>query len=267
MRPRSSGARLAPGYDVVAHLARGRKLDVYDVWSDERRCRCIAKVLRPDRRQDAGSRRRLLHEGRLLQDLCHPGIVRGYETLSRPEPVAVMETLGGATVAHLVETRQRLTAREVAFLGLHLASAVHYLHAEGYLHLDLKPSNVVAENGRAKVIDLSLARRPGRARAGAGTWCYMAPEQARGGQVGPATDVWGLGVVLYEAAAGETPFGDETVEYPQLEHRAPPLRTVRPRLPRGLADAVDASLEPQPETRPSVDELSNALRPVAGARG
>jgi serine/threonine protein kinase len=268
VRPRSPGALLAPGYEVVGHLARSNALDVYDAWSEERHCRCIVKTPRPDRRADPRVRRRLLHEGRLLGELRHPNIVRGYETLRQPQPLVVMETLGGETLGHLVATRARpLGARELAFLGLQLCSATRYLHGHGYLHLDLKPSNIVAENGRARLIDLSIARRPGRVRAGLGTWCYMAPEQARGGPVGPAADVWGIGVVLYEAAGGDTPFGDEDVKYPQLERRAPSLRSLRPRLPRRLTDAVDSCLEPGPGARPSADALAAALEPVAGARG
>jgi serine/threonine protein kinase len=265
--PRRAGSEIAPGYEVLEHLNRSRVLDVYDCWSGERECRCIVKALRPDRLGDAGARRRLLAEARLLTTLCHPGIVRGYDVLRRPEPLLVMETLSGETLAHLIDRRRRpLAARELAFLGLQLASSVGYLHRQGYLHLDLKPSNIVAESGRAKLIDLSIARRPGRARPGAGTWCYMAPEQARGGRVGEAADVWGIGVVVWEAACGETPFADESLEYPQLEHRAPPLRSRR-RLPTGLMDAVDRCLHQDAEARPSLAELRAALEPVAGARG
>ena len=267
MRPRGSGSRLAPGYEVVAHLARSHVLDVYDAWSEERGARCIAKTLRPDRRGDPKAGRRLLQEGRLLESLRHPGIVRGYETLHEPHPLVAMETLGGETVAHLLDRRSRsLSAVELAFLGLHVAAAIRYLHGKGWVHLDLKPSNVVAESGRAKVIDLSLARKPGSARPGVGTWCYMAPEQARGGRVGAPADVWGIGVLLYEAASGDTPFGDEDIEYPQLERRAPPLRSFR-RLPRSLSETVDRCLEPVPVARPSVAELIAVLQGVAGDRG
>ena len=265
--PRRPGTEIAPGYEVVEHLNRSRVLDVYDCWSRERECRCIVKALRPDRLADAGARRRLLAEGRLLMELCHPGIVRGYAVLRTPEPLVVMETLTGETLAHLVDHRRRpLGARELAFLGLGLGSAVGYLHREGYVHLDLKPSNIVAEAGRAKLIDLSIARRPGRAKPGVGTWCYMAPEQARGGRVGPPADVWGIGVVLWEAACGETPFSDDSIGYPQLEQRAPALRSRR-RLPKALADTVDRCLEQNPAGRPSLAELRAALEPVPGARG
>jgi serine/threonine protein kinase len=178
-----------------------------------------------------------------------------------------METLTGETLAHLIDRRTRpLGARELAFLGLQLSSAVGYLHRQGYLHLDLKPSNIVAEAGRAKLIDLSIAQPSGRVRAGTGTWCYMAPEQARGDCVGEPADVWGIGVVLWEAACGDTPFADESVEYPQLEQRAPLLRSRR-RLPAGLAGAVDRCLDPDPGARPSLAELRTALEPIAGARG
>lgn len=267
MRARGPGSRLAPRYEVVEHLARSNVLDVYDAWSDELGSRCIVKTLRPDRRGDEKARTRLLREGKLLEDLRHPGIVRGYETLREPHPLVAMETLGGETVAHLLDRRRRaLSAVELGFLGLHVASAMRYLHGKGWLHLDLKPSNVVAENGRTKVIDLSLVRRPGDAPAGVGTWCYMAPEQARGGRLEAAADVWGVGVLLYEAASGDTPFSDEDVEYPQLEQRAPPLRTLR-RLPRPLTEVVDACLEPEAAARPTLAELIAVLQGVAGARG
>jgi serine/threonine protein kinase len=258
---------IAPGYEVLTHLHRSNVLDVYDAWSVERECRCVVKTLRADRRADRVARRALVGEGRLLESLCHPGIVRAYETLTSPQPVVAMETLTGETLAHLIDRRTRpLSGRELAFLGLQLGAAVGYLHRKGHLHLDLKPSNVVAEAGRAKLIDLSIARPPGRLRAGTGTWCYMAPEQARGGEVAEAADVWGIGVVLWEAACGDTPFADESVEYPQLEQRAPSLRSRR-RLPAAVSDAVDGCLEPDPAMRPSLAELRAAFEPVAGARG
>ena len=165
-----------------------------------------AAAPRPARR--CGRCARLQREGRLLERLSHPHLVRGYETLREPLPAVVMETLRGETVAHLVARRaRRLSAVELGHLGVHLCSAISYMHGQGVLHLDLKPSNVIAEAGRAKIIDLSLARAPGSMRAGIGTWCYMAPEQARGGEVGTAADVWGIAGVLYEAATGFAPFG------------------------------------------------------------
>ncbi len=133
------------------------------------------------------------------------------------------------------------------------------------MHLDLKPSNVIAEAGRARVIDLSLARPPGRVKAGHGTWCNLAPEQARGGEVGPAADVFGLGTVLFEAAAGVGPFDDhEHLGLPTLEVRAAPLRTHR-RAPAPLSALVDACLEPDPAARPAVPDVLAVLGGLTGA--
>jgi eukaryotic-like serine/threonine-protein kinase len=267
VRPFAPGRRLAPGYEVIGHLARSNVLDVYDAWSHARACRCVVKLLRPDRRGDERAARALQREGWLLQRLSHPHLVRGYETLCEPLPAVVMETLRGETVAHLVQRRaRRLSAVELGHLGVHLCSAMTYLHGQGVLHLDLKPSNVIAEAGRAKIIDLSLARPPGAMRAGIGTWCYMAPEQAVGGEIGAAADVWGIAGVLYEAATGVAPFGDEDdedVEFPSLERPAHPVARDR-RVPGALAAAIDGGLRAEASARPSVAQLGAACEQAAG---
>ena len=193
----------------------------------------------------------------------HPHIVRGYETLEQPHPAVVMETLTGATLGYLIETSpEPLAVESLAHLGLQLGSAVRYLHARDVLHLDLKPANIVAEGSRAKVIDLSVARAPGDIAAGVGTWCYLAPEQAVEGFVGPPADVWGIGAVLFEAATCQPAFDDpdhsdedeESDElswtdddassgswidtdggpYPQLTERAPRIDEMR-EVPKALA--------------------------------
>jgi eukaryotic-like serine/threonine-protein kinase len=263
--PLAPGDELVRGYRVTAHLARGRALDVYDVWSEERYALCVAKTPRPDRLQDPGPRRRLRREGRLLLAMTHPHIVRAYELVERPRPVLVLEALTGATLGYIIDSSERpLRTRDLVYLGLQLCSAMLYLHAQGLLHLDLKPANVISEDGLVKVIDLSVGRPPGRAPHGVGTRQYLSPEQARGGVLGPAADVWGIGAVLYAAATGRRPFFglDDTMQYPQLEQRAPSVRGQR-RLPIALAAAIDDSLEPVAADRPAVAELSDRLEAVA----
>jgi eukaryotic-like serine/threonine-protein kinase len=264
--PLARGVEIAPGYRVLSHLHRSRLLDTYDLWSDERESRCVGKALRPDRRDDARARRRLIAEGRLLAVLTHPHIVRAYDTVVDEHPLVILETLGGESLDHLVRrSRQRLRQDDLVVLGLQLGGAVRYLHAHGHLHLDLKPANVViADDGRARLLDLSLARPPGPARPGVGTRPYQAPEQARGGVLGPAADVWGLGAVLWEAATGRRAFpvhGDEPP--PQLERRAEPVRRHR-RLSRTLAAAIDGCLEPQPSDRPALSDLVTRLKALRG---
>ena len=267
MRPLGAGRQIAPGTFVLEHLHRSNGLDVYDAWNEPRGCRVIVKALRPDRLRARDAAAKLVREGRLLQRLTHPHIVRGYEVHAGARPAIVMETLGGATVEALAQDGRPLSARELANLGAHLAGALRVLHGQGIVHCDLKPSNVVAEHGRAKLIDLSHARRPGRMPPGNGTWCYMAPEQVGGAAVGAPADVWGLGIVLYAAASRSKPLAelaDELdVDEPQLHARLAPLRARRARLPRALTGIVDACLEPEPSARPTLAEILPALGDLA----
>jgi serine/threonine protein kinase len=264
--PLVSGERLAPGYEVIAHMRRGNHLDVYDAYSEERACRVVAKTPRPDRLEDRETVRALMREGRLLKKFTHPHIVRAYEVVKEPQPVVILETLTGATLGYLIDTAsRRLSISDIVHLGLHLCSALHYLHSHDVLHLDLKPSNIVSESRLAKIIDLSIARRPGRGREGAGTSQYMAPEQVTGGYLSPATDVWGIGAVLWEAATGEEPFNAEDEDepsYEQLERRIVPIRSYR-RAPAAFASLVESCLEPDPAHRPTVDELREGLAALA----
>jgi serine/threonine protein kinase len=244
------------GYATIAHLNRSNRYDTYEVWSAERLCSCVAKRPRADAPRKTA--RELRVEGERLVALCHPHIVRGYEVLDEG-PTVIMETLDGETLAHLLAS-QTLESDEVAWLGLQLASALHYLHNHGLLHLDVKPGNVIATGGRAVLIDLSLARPPGRYRRGLGTWCQLAPEQARGDVLTTAADVWGLGTVLLEAVTGRPAFEQEEPEFPQLVH-APP------RADGPLADVIAACLAFDPQDRPTLPALAAALHPHApGAR-
>ncbi|MBB5152747.1 serine/threonine-protein kinase [Saccharopolyspora phatthalungensis] len=276
--PHPPGYEITPGYRVIQHMRRGRELDTYDAWSEERYCRCFIKSVRPDQADYEGVRKRLELEGRLLLSFTHPHIVRAYDLVAGEHgPVLVLETLSGATLSHLIETRtRRLTAAELAHLGQHLCSAMAYMHDRGYLHLDLNPGNIIADLGRARVIDLNFARHPGPGRGGAGTPCAMAPEQIRGGMLRPETDVWGIGLALYAAATGILPFdvgtSGEPTDFesvsalqercPQLTVPAPPIRTQR-RLPKAMSSAIDACLRQDPRQRPAVAELAEALSAVA----
>jgi eukaryotic-like serine/threonine-protein kinase len=126
------------GYELLELLSSGHACDTYDAWSHERACRVIVRT---------GDVRR---EGRLLQRLTHPNIVRAYEV---HRDWIVLETLGGATLAALLEDGP-LDRDDALEMGRQLCSAVGYLHRRGWLHLDLKPSNLIADGGRLKVIDL-----------------------------------------------------------------------------------------------------------------
>jgi serine/threonine protein kinase len=251
---------------VVGFLRRGRDLDVYDLWSEERTCRCVGKTVRPDRLGKNTARGRLQREGKLLLKLTHPHIVRAYEVQAAPVPLVILETLPGETLAHLIDRRRkRLSVTEIAHLGLHLCSAVGYLHRSGALHLDLKPSNIIAAQGMAKVLDLSVARPPGPHRGGVGTVGYMSPEQAQGGMLDAPSDVWGIGALLYEVATREPACDiDDEISSTEARHivcHPNPVRRFR-RLPASLATVIDACLRADPSQRPTIPELAMRLEAV-----
>jgi len=260
------GHRINDDYRVVSHMRRGVDLDVYDVWSERRWCRCVIKTARPDTRHNESLRRRLRREGDLACRLAHPHLVRGYETIHEPELMVVLETITGVTLSYLLEcVRARLPLVDLANLGEQVGSAIRYLHHAGYIHLDIKPSNIISEAGKAKVIDLSLVRPPGPGPIAVGTRIYMAPEQVRDEMFTEACDAWGLGLVLYEAATGVQPFDDgrkdatdhdgKDVHYPQLSVSPAPIRRLR-RLPTEMAVMIDACLDRDPAGRPSIEDVA-----------
>jgi serine/threonine protein kinase len=290
-----AGELVAPGYEVIEHLRRGKRLDVYDVWSTERTCRCVAKAITPDRLDEDRARTKLIGEAELLLSLTHPNIVRAYELVESDagSPVLILETLTGRTVSHIIdEFDEGMDVRDVMWLGIHVCSAIAYLHKHGCLHLDVKPDNVISEAGRARLIDLSISGREGPSSAGAGTYDYLAPEQARGEEVSAATDVWGIGITLYEALTGTVPFepddddasddsGSSSDEgdssdftdasddydphvYPQATERAPSVASRRDDLPRAVVDIVDACLAPAQRDRPTIEALAGALARASG---
>jgi serine/threonine protein kinase len=153
-------------------------------------------------------------------------------------------------------------------LAIQLCSALHFMAHEGWIHLDVKPKNVVM-GAPPNLIDLSIAERVERAGSlhrPIGTDAYMAPEQCDGsaGELSTATDVWGLGVTVYEAVAGRLPYprGDADAagaeRFPQLEHPVGPLPKD---VPKALADPLIACLAARPEDRPSAADVAASLEP------
>jgi len=255
------GTEILPGYEVVSLMRRGGRLDTYDVYSHERDSRCVLKIVRDERAHEASCRDALVREGVLLRDLTHPHLVRAYEVVEAPRTAIVLETLSGATLAALIEDAP-LAPADTALLGLQLVSVLSYLHRHGWLHLDVKPSNVVVESGRAILIDLSLVGRPGDGRAHAGTNGYLCPEQARGRDLSTACDVFGLGVTLGESLTGFLPY-DEEGHWDHGRASRRPGRAFRRRLSetsKPMNDLVGACIDPHPLGRPRLDEVRSVLQ-------
>jgi serine/threonine protein kinase len=270
------GDPIAPGRTVLRRLGGGRRYEVFLVWDDHRLAVMVAKVLRPDHADQPPALRDLAREAEWLARLGHPVLVRGFDAvLCGPFPHVLVEHLEGPTLRELLERGDGLPLEQLLPLGLHVASALHYLAGEDVVHLDVKPDNIVM-GAPPRLIDLSVARPVAEARRlvhAVGTDGYMAPEQCRAGsagatEIGPPADVFGLAGTLQHALTGRPPFpraegarasADPAVRFPQLATDPAPLPR---RVPRELAAALRAGLARDPRERPTAAEFAGALEPL-----
>ena len=271
------GDEIAPGRSVLRSLGGGHLYEVYLVWDDTLFAVMVAKLLRPDLTQDERARRGLEREAEALARLAHPVLLRGFDAVLEGEyPHVLVEHLEGPTLRRLIKADGPLPPQQVLPLALHVAAALHYLAGEGMVHLDVKPENIIM-GIPPRLIDFSLVQpleRARRIRGWIGTRAYMPPEQCapgEAGEIGPASDVWGLGATLYHAVSGRTPFGrgrSSDTDAP-LEDRFPQL-TEEPRpwptgVPEDLAGSVSACLAKDPQERPTAAELALSLEPQVAA--
>jgi eukaryotic-like serine/threonine-protein kinase len=263
----AEGDELAPGRHAVRLLGGGRRYEAYLAWDDHLRALVVAKVVRPDRASDPASLRGLESEARLLRRLGHPMLLRSFAAvLDGERPHLVLEHIEGPRLSTVIR-RFGVILEQALPLALNVCSVLHYLGLEGVIHLDVKPRNIIM-GGTPRLIDLSVARTREELRDlrdPIGTDAYMAPEQCDPGRfadLGPASDVWGLGVTLYEALARGRPFPSGPDRFPQLTVEPRPLPD---RFPDSLRAAVMSCLEWRPSDRPTAGELADTLEPLAGA--
>lgn|GEM_PF-4100138 len=215
-----------------------------------------------------------LAEARTAALLNHPGIVTVHEWESGgDEAFIVMEFLDGLSVADLLdETGQPLDEDCAAAVLSAVVAAVSFAHANGVLHLDLKPGNViVTRDGRVKVADFGIAAltdATGRARGSSGTIGYMPPEQVRGQRLDERTDVWGLAALAYELLTDANPFDADTTEGSLFKIEIagiPAPSEFEPGLSAAIDDVLLTALSPEPSERfASVSEFGTALLPLLG---
>ena len=264
------GAELAPGRQVLKLLGGGRRYEAYLAHDETLLSTVVVKVLRPSRVADDVALEGLADEHRVLQQLNHPSICRGFDAvLDGPRPHLVLEHIEGPRLSSLIRKHGRVDLDQLIALGVQLSSAVHYLHGRDLVHLDIKPQNTIM-GAPPRLIDFSVARSVAQAqrlRSQIGTDAYMAPEQCAPGQgvdVGPGSDIWGLGVTLYEAATGRLPYPrpSDDEPYPQLRVAAEALGAD---VAEPVAELILACLDPQPGDRPTAREVATTLEPMVAA--
>lgn len=233
------------------------------------------KLLHPHLAGSPEAVRKFEAEARLARQLVHPGIVQVLDQgRDGTTPFLVMEWVEGWTLAHLIERRGAFPPDEAAGIACQVLEALAVAHAHGVVHRDVKPLNVmVTAGGRVKLMDFGIAKQTLATVATAssmlvGTPQYMAPEQFRDEPLDVRTDLYALGVTLYQVLVGRVPFEAQSTAgymYKHLSEAPPPLVELAPRVPPGLAAVVHRALEKEPARRfqrPS--EMLAALRPFAG---
>jgi serine/threonine-protein kinase len=264
-------------YELIEEIARGGMGVVYRARHKGLKRLVALKMILSGQMATSEERQRFLREAELAANLDHPNIVPIYEVDEHDDrPFFSMKLIEGTSLSRQVG-RFRGDPRAIARLVSILARAVHYAHGKGFLHCDLKPSNVLLDaQGLPYLTDFGLARRAGSDSSLSisgtilGTPSYMAPEQATGTRsgLGPTTDVYGLGAILYELLTGRAPFRSPTVMetiVQVLERDPAPPRELRPEIPRELESICLKCLEKATKDRYATaealaDELDSYLK-------
>lgn len=269
MAERDDNPLLGDRYRLVERIGAGGMAEVWRA-ADERLGRDVAvKLFRDEAGTDVA---RNQDEVRTLARLSHPGLVGVYDVgetgrddgLPGQRGFVVMQLVDGGTLGEVLAGGQRLAHREIAHIGGQVADALAYVHGEGIIHRDVKPGNVLlSQDGRALLADFGIARlvdatsRHTRTGDTIGTPAYFAPEQVAGEAVGPASDVYALGLVLLECFTGRREYDGTAVESALARlSRRPAVPTD---LPPGWTQILTTMTERDPAARPSAADVAAAL--------
>jgi predicted Ser/Thr protein kinase len=266
------GEVVAGRYELVELVGTGGMSSVYKAHDRLLERNVALKMLHPHYGDDDEYVERFRREARAVAQMSHPNIVtvidRGEDD---GQQYIVFEYVDGENLKQLVERTGPLPARRTVELGLATAGALAFAHEHGLVHRDVKPQNVLlTPDGEAKVTDFGIARsldvEQGVTQTGTvlGTSNYLSPEQASGKPVTPATDVYSLGIVLYELLTGDVPFPGENFVAVAMRHINEPLPDLtqqRPDVPLRLVAAIHRATEKDPARRfGSMDQFAWELR-------
>ena len=261
-------------YEIHKRIGRGGMADVFlarDLLLDRQ---VAIKVLFPEFAIDPNFVERFRREAQAAANLSHPNIVNVYDWGKYAGTYFIaMEYVQGRTLAEILRTNRQLTAKQAAEIASEVAAALGFAHEAGLAHRDIKPANIlIGSNGQVKVADFGIARamnaptESNLTQAGAvmGTATYFSPEQAQGAQPDPRSDLYSLGIVMYEMVAGRPPFTGEnpvSIAYKQVHDPPQPLNQIVADIPRPFEAIVAKLLAKDPKLRyPSAHALRDDLR-------
>jgi Protein kinase domain len=256
-------------FDLLAEIGRGGMGIVYRARDRETGEVVAVKVLRPDIAHDAGALERFRNELRLARQITHRNVCRTYELHRFGEDAAIaMEYVEGESLRHVLRRYGAVSIGTGLEWTRQICAALGEAHGQEIAHRDLKPENIlIARDGTVKVTDFGIARsvRLDATQTGSitGTPAYMSPEQAQGKAVDHRSDIYSLGLVLYEMFTGHPTFEADTplaVAMKHVDEAPPPPRVLEPDLPERIDRAILKCLEKNPARRfQSVDDLESAL--------
>lgn len=263
------GEHLQSRYRLDQRLASGGMGTVY-IATDEKLDRRVAvKILKEDLAKDARFVERFRREARSAAALSHPNIAGVFDYgEDSGRYFIVMELVNGRDLAAILDQEGPLAWPEATLAARQIASALAHAHAAGLVHRDVKPANViVTDDGRVKVTDFGIARAMGESTLTAtgslmGTASYISPEQAQGLPATSASDVYGLGVVMYEMLTGQAPFSGESLVGVAMRHISEEIPAPSERvseIPKQLDDVVARATKKGPNERPSAPQLESEL--------
>lgn len=249
-------------FDVMRILGRGGMGVVLEAFDSKLRRNVALKVLDPELADDEIAKQRFCREARAAASISHENVVAVHQVEKTSEgrvAYLVMQLISGDTLEQRLQREQKLPIKEVVRIGMQAAHGLAAAHAQGLIHRDIKPGNILLEppHDRVKLTDFGLARieedvKLTRTGFVSGTPLYMAPEQALGEEPDQRSDLFSLGAVLYEMAVGRPPFmGNSALAILKqiAEVKPKPLRESDPRIPQWFADTVQQLLEKKPEQR------------------
>lgn len=251
--PRELRRALAGRYESIAYLGAGGMACVFCALDTRARRRVAVKVPSPQFVQDLDARQRFVREAQALASVQHPHVVRLFDVGGEDFPYFTMELVEGRTLAHTIALERPLTESRALEIFTPLAAALAACHAKGVVHRDFKPENVMMAADGPRLMDFGLAFLAERTRItrdslNVGTPNFMAPELLEGGEPTPAVDVYAFGTAVFDALAGEMPFGSQPFLV-RVAKPANPLAAVRPDVTPALAALVDRCLARDPAQR------------------